>query len=174
MTPIGHTLTGLTIGCIVLPSNFSVRSKTITLAVFALLANLPDLPLPGWGHTRYDISHSLVATTVGIVVLGMIASVTMKGRGILSPALLVGGGLAWYSHLLLDSFYSHRQGIAIFWPFSSACFALPIPCFESMEVHPLFCLHNFRVFAIEAAVYGTILGLTLAIRRFMVSPCPRV
>ena len=46
MTPIGHTLTGLTIGCVVLPNSFSVRSKVLTLAVFALLANVMVSPFP--------------------------------------------------------------------------------------------------------------------------------
>ena len=141
----------------------------LTLAVFALLANVPDFRLPGWGHDRYDISHSVFVTAVGVVVLGMFAGVATRGRGILSPALLVGGGLAWYSHLLLDSFYSHGKGIAAFWPFSSARLALPIPCFESMGVDPLFRLHNLRVVAIEAVVYGTILGVTLAVRRALCS-----
>ena len=102
MTPIGHTRTGVTIGCIVLPSGFSARAKRLTLAVFGLLANLPDLPLPRWGHDRYEISHSVFVTAVGVVVLGLLAVVTTKGRGILSPALVAGGSLAWYSHLLLD------------------------------------------------------------------------
>ena len=173
MTPIGHTLTGLTIGCVVLPNSFSIRSKTVTLAVFALLANVPDFRLPGWGHYRYDISHSVFVTALGVTVLGIFAGMAMKGRSILSPALLVGGGLAWYSHLLLDSFYSHGKGIAAFWPFSGASLALPIPCFESMELNPLFCLHNLRVFAVEVAVYGTILGITLAIRRVLCSRLTR-
>ena len=121
MTPIGHTLTGLTIGCVVLPTRFSARSKMLTLAVFALLANVPDFRLPGWGHDRYDISHSVFVTAVGVVVLGMFAGVATRGRGILSPALLVGGGLAWYSHLLLDSFYSHGKGIAAYG--DMACFS---------------------------------------------------
>ncbi len=165
MTPVGHSLTGLAIGCLVCPASFSPRGKALTLAVFVVLANAPDLPFPGWGHVRYDISHSIFVTTLGIIVLATLLLSIPWSRRLLTPALVLGGAAAWYSHLLLDTFYRPGDGLAMFWPMSDARVALPISWFEHMNVEQLINWHNARVFAIEGVAYGTVLLLAIAIRR---------
>jgi hypothetical protein len=167
MTPVGHSLTGLAIGCVVCPATFSLRGKAITLAAFVLLANIPDLPLPGWGHERYDISHSVFVTTAAIVALAIILVLLPWSRRVLTPALVLGGAAAWYSHLLLDTFYNHGEGLAMFWPLSHARLALPIPWFTTMDTRALFSEHNARVFAIEGVVYGAVLVLAVVVRYFL-------
>jgi hypothetical protein len=71
--------------------------------------------------------------------------------------------IAWLSHLPLDSMYSHGMGIAIFWPFSDAHLAMPVPWFETVSL-PAQSGHNLRVFAIEAIVFGAALIFCLAMR----------
>ena len=109
MTQVGHTLMGTALGILSLPAHRSPRWKVGYFAIFALLANLPDLPLPYWGHGRYDISHSLFVNLLLSVLAVALCSwqpgvhQLMGGR-----AVLVAGTLAWLSHLLLDAFYDHR------------------------------------------------------------------
>lgn len=167
MTPVGHSLTGLAIGCIVCPASFPLRGKAAALAVFVLLANAPDLPLPSWGHDRYDISHSVFVTTAGIVALAIMLLSLPWSRRVLTPALVIGGAVAWYSHLLLDTFYNHGQGLAMFWPLSDARLALPIPWFTTMNRDQIFSEHNARVFGIEGVVYGAVLVLAVGLRQIV-------
>jgi hypothetical protein len=53
----------------------------------------------------------------------------------------------------------------MFWPLSDGRIALPIPWFATMQLSPLFSAHNMSVWAIEVALYGGFLALTLSIRR---------
>jgi membrane-bound metal-dependent hydrolase YbcI (DUF457 family) len=145
------------------PKNFSTRQRIATLAAFVLLANAPDLPFPHWGHTRYDISHSLLTTSAAIIIVIALLVALPQTRRIATPRLLLGGSLAWYSHLLLDTFYAHGKGLPVFWPVSGARIALPIPLFATMKLSPLLSQHNFEVFAIEAAAYGAVLVVVVAI-----------
>lgn len=154
-------MTGLAIGCAVCPNGFSRRARALVLATFAVLANAPDAPLPSWGHSRYDLSHSLLVTSV---LTGGAAAALLAVRRWTSglPLALIGGGaVAWYSHLLLDTFYNHGKGVALFWPVSDARVALPIPFFATMKPATLISAHNATVFAIEAAAYGALLLLVV-------------
>ena len=164
MTPIGHTLTGLAMGTLVLPVHWSARAKTVTLAVFAILANTPDLPFPGWGHDRYHVSHSVFVTSVGVIATLLIVRIVDRGSRRVPAAMFVAGAMAWYSHLLLDTFYNHGQGLAIFWPLSDGRVALPIACFSTMKLGHIIGWHNLKVFTIEAVVYGALLALTLGLK----------
>jgi hypothetical protein len=159
MTPIGHSLMGLAIGYVVVPRDFSKREKSIALAAFVMLTNAPDWPLPGWGHDRYDVSHSLFVTMAGVTLTGVAAAVLLRRTPYLQWRSIVGGAVAWLSHLLLDTLYDGRKGLAMFWPVSDARVSLPVPCFRTMQLSPLVSAHNASVFAIEAVVYGSILGL---------------
>jgi hypothetical protein len=69
----------------------------------------------------------------------------------------------------LDSLYNHGRGIAIFWPFSDAHLAMPVPWFETISLPP-FTESNLRVFGIEALVYGIILVSCILIRRYWLRP----
>ena len=57
---------GLTIGVAAVPRDFNRRQTVVILAAFVALANAPDWPLPGWGHDRYDVSHSIFVTLAAV------------------------------------------------------------------------------------------------------------
>lgn len=163
MTPVGHCLVGATVGVLYCYARqLPVRSHIAVIAGMVFCANLPDCPLPGWGHSRYEISHSLF---VGMVlVLGYVIAARCFGpirRSIGSWPLIAAGTCALFSHYLLDSFYNHGKGVAVFWPVSSSRLTLPIPWFETMTTDPLWCWHNFRVWGIELVCYGFLFLIVL-------------
>ena len=74
--------------------------------------------------------------------------------------------LAWFSHLLLDSFYGHGLGVALLWPLSDARLALPIAWFETWRgMPPPLNGHTFRVAATEFLFYFPLVVLFLEGRR---------
>jgi membrane-bound metal-dependent hydrolase YbcI (DUF457 family) len=167
MTYIGHTLTGLAVAAAVLPRGMSRRRMVIGFAVFAMLADIPDFPLPWWGHSKYHISHSIFVNSglIAIVLLGLAAARMWKGLRI-SKRVVAGGVAAWLSHFLLDSMYNHGLGIRIYWPFSTGSLVLPVPWFSTLESSPPpLNAHTFRVFAIEIVCYSLLLGAVLVARR---------
>lgn len=169
MTYIGHTLTGLAVGAAVLPGGMSRRRMVIGLAVFALLADIPDFPLPGWGHYAYRVSHSIFVNggLIGIALLGLTVASMRKGLRV-SKRMIAGGVAAWLSHFLLDSMYNHGLGIAIYWPVSSGSLAWPVPWFSTLEHSPPpLNMHTFRVFAVEFLCYLPLLGAVLLVRRVL-------
>lgn len=107
---------GLAIGWIAVPAEFSRRAKLVTLAAFVALANAPDWPLPGWGHDRYDISHSIFVTLGLIAAAATLASMALRPTRYFSWRLIVGGAVAWLSHLLLDSSTLAAAGWLCFGP----------------------------------------------------------
>ncbi|MBN2209974.1 MAG: metal-dependent hydrolase [Sedimentisphaerales bacterium] len=165
MTTIGHTLTGLTLGVLALPRGLSRWGRLAYFASFIVLANVPDIRLPYWGHQRYAISHS-VFTNLALMGLAVVL-VRIFGRQKLWskwPVIIAGCG-AWLSHLLLDSFYNHGRGIAMFWPFSSARLVLPLPWFSNLhDIPPLFTPEHWRIFGTEFAFYGIFLLAAIIIR----------
>ena len=162
MTPIGHSLIGLSFAAFVVPVNgkasiLNWRSFGIACA-FVALANLPDWPLPNWGHDRYDISHSVFVNVglIGLVVV--LAKVFAKGSWFCRNRFLVLAAMAWLSHLLLDTFYNHGQGIGLFWPVSKQRLSLAMPWFDNWDLsQPVSSAHNLSVFGIEFLAYFPIL-----------------
>ncbi len=131
MTSIGHSLTGIAIGVLSLPPQVAPRRTFFHIAAFTVLANIPDLSLPGWWHDRYYFSHSLYVN------------------------LLL---------MLLDSFYNHGLGVAIFWPFSEGRLVLPLPWFSIMD-GPLWSWQALRISLIEVAFYLPLIGLAVWYRK---------
>lgn len=169
MTTVGHALTGVSLAVVSLPFGRTVLWYIWAGHVYIALANLPDYPFPYWGHSRYDISHSIF---VNLVLAAVFVSVIYMWRSLWKElgARVVGMYVvAWMSHFLLDSLYNHGRGVAIYWPFSEATLNLAIPIFSTLRPNPIFSDHNGRVFLIELAVYGTILFLCVAIRRWVVA-----
>lgn len=158
MTPVGHTLTGLTIALLALPVGVSSRRRLVTAACFAVAANLPDLPFPGWGHDRYDISHSVFVISLILIIALLLAwSIGRFARWAGGKRILFAGALACLSHLLLDTFYNHGNGLPMFWPVSEASLALPIPWFSTLQASlPEITGQSLRVFLIELVCYGPI------------------
>lgn len=163
MSPVGHSLTGLAIAALVLPPSRKSPRLWLGACTFVALANLPDWPLPGWGHDRYDISHSLFVNLALICGIALCCQTNPAWR--VPPRLFLCASSAWLSHLLLDSFYQHRQGIDIGWPFLDWRLNFPFPFFHTVNLN-LSPLHptNLSVFAIEAIAFSPILALALWLR----------
>lgn len=165
MTTIGHTLTGIAIGLVCKPKNISLRRSIVHLAFFAFLANIPDLPLPKWGHDDYRVSHSLFVTLMFIttIVIGLAFAKKIRER-LGGWPVISSGALAWLSHLLLDSFYNTGYGIAIFWPFSKARLILPIPWFSVLpSIPPPFTWPIIQIFLIEFISYFPLVILAIGL-----------
>lgn len=164
MTTVGHALLGASIGLTVLP-RMPWLPLQLALGVFVLLANLPDLPLTGWGHDRYELSHSLPVTAIGATLLALVLRQLPLGSWRSAP-VLAGLVLAWFSHLLLDTLYGHGLGLAMFWPFSEASLALPLPWFDTLQPPgPDTRDHNLGVFRVEALWWTPVLLLSMLWRR---------
>ncbi len=169
MTFVGHTLTGATLGVLSLPRGYPKRWQKSYLLIFGLLANIPDLPLKYWGHDRYEISHSLLVNGLMILSLAVFVSSWKDLKSKLGWGVLLSGSLAWLSHLLLDSFYNHGNGVAIFWPFSHGRLALPIPWFSVLEsLPPPLTQTTLRIVLIELVCYGTLLLCAIGLRKVRV------
>jgi membrane-bound metal-dependent hydrolase YbcI (DUF457 family) len=164
MTQVGHILTGVACGVLSLPPSVSKARCVIQLGVFMVLANIPDIPLPYWGHARYDISHSVFVNLVPCALVLVILFRLFRDR-VADWRTLGFGMAAWFSHLLLDAFYNHGSGVGIFWPLSTATVALPIPWF-SVLVAPIWPLtaEGIRIGLIEFISYAPVVLMTLYIR----------
>ena len=165
MTQLGHALTGISLGILGLKPNLRRRAIIGRLAVFALLANIPDIEVRGWGHYRYNVSHSVVVTSA-LIILAIIAFKVVERllNRKLDWWLITFGSLAWLSHLLLDTFYNHGRGIGLFWPISDAHVALPMPWFEVIQViPPPITAQLLREFAVETIFYGAFVLLAIII-----------
>ncbi len=166
MTQVGHMLMGTALGIVSLPAQASLQWKAGHLAAFALLALVPDLPLPWWGHERYDISHSLFVNLllilIAVALLALPGSIRERIGG---RVVLMSGVLAWLSHLLLDSFYNHGLGVAIFWPLSSAQLALPIPWFSVVPMIPPITLAHLWEYGAEFISYGPLVAAAYLLHR---------
>jgi membrane-bound metal-dependent hydrolase YbcI (DUF457 family) len=136
----------------------------------ALLANIPDLPLPHWGHRSYRVSHSLFVNSLFLIAVLPAAFWPRARTAVGGWRVLAGGAAAWLSHLLLDSFYNHARGVAIFWPFGPGRLRLPMPWFSTLDTSRLLAPHNLRVAAIETAFYGGLLLACVLLRRWWMRP----
>ena len=165
VTTVGHSLTGIAIAALTLPQAQSRRWYFFIGAGFVFFANLPDYPLPGWGHNSYLVSHSVFVTALLAALLGLLLLWPTFQAGV-GKRVLVAWSAAWFSHMLLDSMYNHGQGIVVFWPLSDAHLAMPVSWFETIRL-PAKSEHNLRVFAIEAIVFGAVLVSCLGIRQKM-------
>ena len=166
MTLVGHGIFGATIAVVTIPLDARVRRLALAMLAFAALANIPDLHLPYWGHERYGISHS-VFVNGAIILLFLIPFLLSRRarRSIGGITVAVGCALAWLSHLLLDTFYNHGRGLAMFWPFSKGRLALPVPWFETAKKPlPHFDLHTAKVWSIELVSYGVVIVAALLVR----------
>jgi hypothetical protein len=156
VTQVGHVLTGAAIGVSIMPKRASAIQKSIHMFIFVLLANIPDIPMINWGHEKYFYSHSIFVNLLFILlcILGLTFS-KRAFKKIGGWPVLIGGTLAWLSHLLLDSFYNHGLGVLILWPVSTGRLILPIPWLAAFTSFPppstaemvLICIIEFLTFA---------------------------
>lgn len=164
MTTVGHSLTGISLAVLTLPRGKSLVWYLLIGHLFVFFANLPDLPLPGWGHRSYEISHSIYLAALLASLMALLLLLP-KFHAQVGSRVVIAWAVAWLTHMLLDSMYSHGVGIGIFWPFSNAHLSLPVPWFETLRWPPI-SEHNRRVFHIELAVFGALLLTCVALRRF--------
>ena len=164
MSPVGHSLVGATVAITLWPQFEGRPKRTALLLAMIVASNIPDLPLPYWGHEDYLVSHSVFCgLLVALAIfLGLKASPLGRERTSLRRVLLA-ATLALASHYLLDTLYNHGKGLAMFWPFSTARIALPIPWFTHMNINQPFSWENVQIWLIELAVVGTGSLLALAI-----------
>ena len=77
---------------------------------------------------------------------------------------MVLGSAAWLSHLLLDSFYNHGRGIAIYWPFSDGRLNFSMPWFNTLDLsQSAISQHNLTVYWIEFVAYLLVLIIAIVI-----------
>ena len=77
--------------------------------------------------------------------------------------ILVLGATAWLTHLLLDSFYNHNRGIAIYWPFSDSRLNFGMPWFNNLDLSqsPI-SNDNLWVYIVEAIAFAPVLAVAIA------------
>ena len=171
MTFVGHSLLGASLAQATIPANATWKQWAFVVNLYGLLAFLPDLPLPGWGHSRYYFSHSLFVNLTLIPIMVAIVGYYRPRSPLTTIPVVAGGVVAWLSHFPLDALYNHGRGIGIFWPFSEAALNLATPWFVTLDMRqPLSADHNVRVFLVEALVYlpllaGALGGRLLWLRR---------
>ncbi len=162
MTTVGHSLTGLSIAVLTLPRGRSLVWYLLVGQLYVFFANLPDFPLPGWGHDSYQVSHSIFLAALLAAMMALLLLLPRFNARI-GATVVAAWTVAWFSHMLLDSMYSHGQGIGIFWPFSDAHLALPVSWFDTLQWPPR-TVHNIRVFEIELLTFGTVLVWCVSLR----------
>lgn len=166
MTFVGHSLVGAALAQATVPRKASWKLWLLVVNGYVMAAFFPDLPLPGWGHTRYFFSHSLFVNLVLIALLSGAACYYRSRVRWLTCPLVAGAAAAWLSHFPLDALYNHGRGVAIFWPFSEAALNLPLPWFTTLDMRqPLTAARNVHVFLVEAAVYVPLFMAALGGRR---------
>lgn len=164
MSPVGHSLIGATVGVALWPQFEGRKQRLVVLLGMIAAANIPDLPLPFWGHTSYRVSHSVFSGLVvaTIIFLAMQASPLGRNRRKLNMVFWA-ATLALVSHYLLDTLYNHGKGLPMFWPFSDVRVALPIPWFAHMDGVNVLSWHNLQIGLVELAAFGTLSLMVLAL-----------
>jgi hypothetical protein len=157
MTQVGHTLMGLSFAVVALPVRWRWPSLAAAAVAFAILGNVPDIAVPGWGHDQYLVSHSLFVNLVLIVPLAALFAGVKRTRVLLGGTTVIAlGGAAWLSHLLLDCFYG--GGLVMFWPVFPWRLDLSLPWFSVLPPEQRWTLAAFRVWGIEALCFGGLLA----------------
>jgi hypothetical protein len=169
-------LTGVAIGVVCMPEDKPKKWKAVFLAVFAVIANIPDLQFTYQQHRLfYSVSHSLF---VNLLLILLLLPLFFRSKEILLSVggwkSVIGGAFAWLSHLLLDTFYKRGNGLMMFWPFSSAEVSLPIPWFSPVtQIPPPLTADTVHIMLIEFVFYGTLLLIAILLRWLKVFPWTR-
>ncbi len=164
MSPVGHSMVGLAFAAVAIPSLKGRKAKVLAPTLFVAVANLPDWPIPNWGHDRYQISYSVFVNVAFISFVFACWTALPKLRSAIpTPCMLLGAG-AWLSHLVLDSFYNHGRGIAIYWPISKGRLNLAMPWFNTLDLsQSMIARHNLSVCAIEFTAFLPIMIVALTV-----------
>lgn len=166
MTTLGHSLTGFAILTLIIPARLSWR-WLFWVILFIALANVPDWPLPVWGHRQLAISHSLWVNLALCITLAAVLWKWFPYR-IGKKRILLGGALTWLSHLGLDTLYGDLSGVAIYWPFSDALASVPVPWLKTLpHVPPPFDTKVIQIFFFEFLTFAPLILLAWGLRYMM-------
>ncbi len=158
----------------------SGRARWGMIALFAFVANLPDLDfLPGFltGNPNqfhhHFLSHSLGGSVlVGILFGGYFA--LRAGKPFLQYSLIFAS--VCFSHVVLDFFSadtSQPYGVPMFWPFSKEHIISSFPLFLSIEksgsgfefIWGLLRQHNLYAALVEVLIFVPVLALLALLRK---------
>jgi len=172
MTPVGHSLFGATVAMAVIPTMAGRWRTCGIVAVCVAAALIPDYRISGWGHYRYEVSHSVLVNLALMVPLALGAYLVGPLRRLVGGGrVVVGVGAAWLSHLLLDSFYNHGRGVGVLWPVSRWRLTLPIPIFESLQSTSRgIDVHMVRIASVELVAYSAVLLVAMMVRHKLTKP----
>lgn len=189
--PVAHSLAGYAIAE---ATNVRLaKNKWLNVAIFAVLANLPDIDyLPGFLLGQPNRFHHLWTHSLGLaLLLGFFGSVLLwrRHREVAVQALMPANGntrqfalyflaisAAVFSHCLLDLFTedsSPPYGMLLFWPFDRGFYDVTWNLFpsthKSNESATFFAslLHwyNFKIALREFLIMAPIAGLIKLIQR---------
>jgi membrane-bound metal-dependent hydrolase YbcI (DUF457 family) len=158
VTFVGHSLVGVSLAAAGSP-NMKNGRFVLTAALFAVFANFPDF---AFRIIPYYKSHSLVTVLAILAVALLLMGLVRRRAFIADRRLILLGSLAVISHLLLDTFYNHGQGLMLFWPLSESRQAFPIP-WLSVLPPPYWPIteRHINVWRLEFATFAPLLVLVL-------------
>lgn len=165
MTTFGHSLTGMALLTLIIPERLSWLQRLLWIIAFIAISNIPDWPLPIWGHRQLAISHSLwvnlsLYTTLAALVWRYLPEKIEK------PTLLMTVGLAWLSHIGLDTLYGDLPGVVISWPFSDGMASFPLPWLKTLpHVPPPFDFRVIKILFFEFITFSPLILLAYGLRR---------
>jgi len=166
MTSLGHCLVGASVGVLCVPTRGTLYRRLIILVAIIAAANLPDWPIPGWGHDRLFVSHSIFVNGAAIVCLAACFYLQRSRVRQAHRRVIIGLAIAWLSHFILDSLYVDSR-LAMFWPFSEALVSLPVPWLKTLpHVPPPFDEQVIRILLFETLTFLPFLMLAVAICRW--------
>ena len=169
MTSLGHSLVGASVGVLCMPAMDKLYRRLIIFVAIIAMANLPDWPIPSWGHFRLVASHSIIVNGAGIVCL--VVGLHLQGALLRKPhrRVIIGLIVAWVSHFLLDALYVDSR-LTLFWPLSEVTVSLPVPWLKTLpHVPPPFDERIIRILMLETMTFLPLLVLAAAIRRWRAS-----
>lgn len=162
MTIVGYGLAGMAIAVGLAPRRLGVKRWSAILATAVVAANLPDAPLPYWGFNRYNVSHSVFVAAAILLALTAVLLLwprgTLEFRGRLAALIAA----AWLSHLVLDCCDTQGRGLAMFWPFTHARLALPMPWFGNLPDGWTWDRRALHIIARDVEFFGPVLLLAVS------------
>lgn len=167
MTSLGHSLVGVSVSILCMPALVSRYRRWIILMAIIAAANLPDWPIPGWGHYHLAVSHSILVN--GVAIIGLVIGLHLQGALARQThrRVIIGLMVAWLSHFLLDTLYVDSR-LAIFWPFRQADVSLPVPWLKTLpHVPPPFDEPVVRILMFETLTFLPLLVMAMAIRKWI-------
>ncbi len=82
-------------GVLCMPAMDKLYRRLIIFVAIIAMANLPDWPIPSWGHFRLVASHSIIVNGAGIVCL--VVGLHLQGALLRKPhrRVIIGLIVAW-------------------------------------------------------------------------------